>query len=225
MRLNLSPRSSARRSRAAGGMRAGRRHHRGVERVTAGAGALADAARREHGIADHLARQGDVALHGLDHLRDGDGVVAGMPAVVIGRQREGRVAELGLAREPRLGQGGHPDHVDASSCGRARSPRGWRTAALRCTRRFRRACTVAPAGEARGVSGVRGAAGRPDRRRPRARPRRRRRTSSAAPPCDRRTASGRTRCPGAISSFIEPTAETLITRVAPSFFSACRLAR
>ena len=47
-----------------------------------------------------------------DHI-DGDRVVIRMPAVVIGDKRERDVADLGLARELRLLQVRHADHVHA----------------------------------------------------------------------------------------------------------------
>ena len=48
--------------------------------------------------------------HPDDHV-DRDGVVAGMPAIVVGDHRDGRVADLGFAGELGLGHVGHADHV------------------------------------------------------------------------------------------------------------------
>jgi len=45
-----------------------------------------------------------------DHIH-GDGVVTGMPAIIVGHHRNRRIADLGLAGELRLGHVGHPDHV------------------------------------------------------------------------------------------------------------------
>src|SRR5262249_924461 len=45
-----------------------------------------------------------------DHI-DSDRIVPGMPAIVIGDHRDGRVADLGFPGELRLGHVGHPDHV------------------------------------------------------------------------------------------------------------------
>src|SRR5688572_21982669 len=61
---------------------------------------------------DPLRRPGVLREVTDDHL-DGDGVVLGMPAVVIGHQRNCRVADLRLARQLGFLQVGHADDVGA----------------------------------------------------------------------------------------------------------------
>ncbi len=54
-----------------------------------------------------------VAVQVLDDLVDGDRVMLGMPAVVVGDHGHGHVADLGLARQPGFLQVGHADDVHA----------------------------------------------------------------------------------------------------------------
>ena len=55
-----------------------------------------------------------VVVHHLDHRRDVDGLVLLVPAVVVGHHGDGRVGDLRLARELRLGRAGHADDVGAA---------------------------------------------------------------------------------------------------------------
>ncbi len=72
-----------------------------------------------------------------DHL-DGDRVVVGMPAVVVGHERHGRVADLRFARELRLLQVGHADDVEARRAVEVATRRASKTAAPPCRRTCRR---------------------------------------------------------------------------------------
>lgn len=78
-------------------------------------GGLAGTAVRGRQLADELAQGGltggDVALqHGEDGGRV-DGLVVGVPGVVVRDGGEQRVAELGFAGELRFGEGGHADDI------------------------------------------------------------------------------------------------------------------
>src|SRR5215207_9772136 len=63
------------------------------------------------GFAHDDLRVADVLVEVLDHGLDRDGVVRLVPAVVVGDERQRRVADFGLARQLRLLQVRHPDDV------------------------------------------------------------------------------------------------------------------
>ena len=88
------------------------------------------------------------ALEDGDDRLHRDVLFALVPAVVVGRQRDGRVGELGFASELGLGHVGHADDRHAPACGKHGSRRAWRTAGPRCTRRFRQRCARAPTSSA-----------------------------------------------------------------------------
>ena len=75
----------------------------------------------------------------LDDVLHRDGVVVRVPAVEVGHHRDGRVANLRLARELRLRHVGHADHRIAELLVGHALGVAWRTAGLPCTRRCRRA--------------------------------------------------------------------------------------
>ena len=87
-----------------------RRHYRISESVAAAAGPGSGS--MSHRLADHGLGRLDIVLHdGQDGLH-GDCLFAVMPAVVIGGQRDGAVADLCLAGQLGLGGVGHADDVD-----------------------------------------------------------------------------------------------------------------
>ena len=88
-----------------------RRDQRGVERAVGADRARLVLAREILGQPRHkaLGLVGVRHQH-LDDVLHGDGVVVGMPAVVVGDHGDGRVANLRLARELRLRHVGHADH-------------------------------------------------------------------------------------------------------------------
>ena len=94
------------------GTRSGRRDERRGQRARAGARA-SPSVERADGAGNHLLRRARVLRQvGDDHLHR-HRVVIRMPAVVVGDERDRRVADLGFARELRFLEIGHPDDVHA----------------------------------------------------------------------------------------------------------------
>src|SRR5262249_30946472 len=85
------------------------RDNRIRERAAAGACALGRQAR--HRTADDALREIHVLLEHIEHVLDVDVARGFVPAIVVGRQRDGPETYLRLARELRLLEIGHADHV------------------------------------------------------------------------------------------------------------------
>jgi len=89
------------------GIRRGHDGHR--ERLSATA--VASCAKRGDGVADDVGGVLRIAIEDGDDLIDGNAVVIGMPAIVVGDHGDGDVADFGFAGELGLLQVGHADDV------------------------------------------------------------------------------------------------------------------
>src|SRR6202008_5095901 len=64
------------------------------------------------GLANHVLSVGGVLIKRGNDARDADGIMLGMPAIVVSDHGDGGVADLGFASELGFGDVGHSDDVE-----------------------------------------------------------------------------------------------------------------